>query len=200
MMSKVPLYNPAGGDAKTEGQRDVLPGLFLQELGGAWNGLPLPNGQDFFLAYSESVGAVDYMIKTYGKEALVTLIRSYAQGRTDDEAFSAALGVDMTAFGEAWFKDVNAKAPTRYGPQPAPAGPVPAAWAGAVSGGSSPAPGASDAAPVPGATASAAPAAIPTGSAGPDAGILVLVIVVVAVFAVAVGVARRRRNMTDAAG
>ena len=160
-----------------------------------------PNGQDFFLAYSESVGAVDYMIKTYGKEALVTLIRSYAQGRTDDEAFSAALGLDMTAFGEAWFKDVNAKAPTRYGPQPAPAGPVPAAWAGSVSGGSSPAPGASGAVPVPGATAPATPAVIPTGSTGPDAGILVLVIVVVvAVLAVALGVARRRRNMTDAAG
>ena len=48
------------------------------------------------------------MVRTYGRDALVTLIRSYAEGRTDDEAFSAALGLDMTAFGDAWFKDVNA--------------------------------------------------------------------------------------------
>ncbi len=32
-----------------------------------------PNGQDFFLAYSESVAAVDYMVQTYGSDALVTL-------------------------------------------------------------------------------------------------------------------------------
>ncbi|MFL5677794.1 MAG: peptidase MA family metallohydrolase, partial [Chloroflexota bacterium] len=117
-----------------------------------------PNGQDFFLAYSESVGAVDYMIKTYGSDALVKLIRSYAEGRTDDEAFSAALGLDMTAFGEAWFRDVNAKAPTRYGPQPAPPGPVPAAWAGSAGGAPSGAPvaPASGAAKVPGATGSVA--------------------------------------------
>ena len=67
-----------------------------------------PNGQDFFLAYSESVSSVDFMIRTYGPDALVKLIRSYADGRTDDEAFSAALGLDMTAFGDAWFKDVKA--------------------------------------------------------------------------------------------
>ena len=36
--------------------------------------------------------AVDYMVRTYGSDALVTLIRSYADGRTDDEAFTAALG------------------------------------------------------------------------------------------------------------
>ena len=53
------------------------------------------------------------------------LIRSYADGRTDDEAFKAALGVDMTAFGDAWLADVKAKQPTRYGPQPAPSGPRP---------------------------------------------------------------------------
>ncbi len=47
------------------------------------------------------------MVRTYGPDALVTLIRSYAEGRTDDEAFTDALGLDMTAFGDAWFKDVN---------------------------------------------------------------------------------------------
>src|SRR4029079_3285984 len=84
----------------------------------------------FCLGYAESVSATDYMVRTHGKDALVTLIRSYAEGRTDAEAFSAALGVDDAAFGAAWLKDVGAGQPTRYGPQPAPAGPVPAAWGG----------------------------------------------------------------------
>ena len=84
----------------------------------------------FRQGYAESVSAVDYMVRTYGTDALVALIRSYADGRTDDEAFKAALGVDMTAFADAWLADVKAKQPTRYGPQPAPSGPVPAAWAG----------------------------------------------------------------------
>ena len=75
------------------------------------------------------------MIRTYGRDALVKLIRSYADGRTDDEAFRAALGLDMTAFGDAWFKDVNATPKTKSGPQPAPPGPVPSAWTGAVAGG-----------------------------------------------------------------
>ncbi len=79
-----------------------------------------PNGQDFFLAYAESVAAVDFMIRTYGSDALVTLIRSYSEGRTDAEAFTDALGLDMTAFGQAWFEDVGATAPEQFGPQPAP--------------------------------------------------------------------------------
>ena len=60
-----------------------------------------PNGQDFFLAYSESVGAVDYMIRTYGKDALVTLIRSYAAagGRTTRRSGPRS-ALDMTAFGD----------------------------------------------------------------------------------------------------
>jgi hypothetical protein len=83
------------------------------------------------LAYSESVSAVDFLIRTHGQDALVSLIRSYADGRTDDEAFQAAIGIDVTAFGDAWLADLGAVAPTRHGPRPAPDGPVPADWAGA---------------------------------------------------------------------
>ena len=46
----------------------------------------------FFLAYAESVSAVDYLIRTHGRDALVQLIRSYAEGRTDDEAFQRCAG------------------------------------------------------------------------------------------------------------
>jgi len=115
-----------------------------------------PHDDAFFLAYAESVSAVDFMIRTYGSDALVSLIRSYADGRTDDEAFKAALGLDMTAFGKAWFDANHAKPPTKFGPQPAPAGPLPSAWTGAGGNG------------VPGSTASAnTGVAVPSGAVPP---------------------------------
>ena len=86
----------------------------------------------FTLAYGESVAAVDFMIRRYGKPALVTLIRSYAAGVSDDEAFTAALGVDTAGFSAAWLKDLGVAAPKAYGPQPAPPGPVPPGWDGSA--------------------------------------------------------------------
>jgi hypothetical protein len=82
----------------------------------------------FFLAYSESVSAIDYLIRKHGRPSLVKLVRSYADGVTDDEAFTAALGIDAAAFGAAWLDDVGAGAPKSYGPQPAPPGPLPPGW------------------------------------------------------------------------
>jgi hypothetical protein len=82
----------------------------------------------FSLAYAESVSAVDFLVRTYGEAALVALITSYAHGVTDDEAFTAALGLDMTAFDDAWLGSVGAGRPAPYGPEPAPAGPIPGAW------------------------------------------------------------------------
>ncbi len=159
-----------------------------------------PNGQDFFLAYSESVSAVEFMVRTYGPDALVTLIRSYAEGRTNDEAFSDALGLDTTAFGNAWFKDVKATPKTKFGPQSAPPGPVPAAWSGAAPGQASapPAspgnaagsPGGPSAAPVPGAVGD---------PAGRDAATVVGVVVAIGVIVllVAAALAARRRRASQ---
>ena len=62
----------------------------------------------FSLAYAESVSAVDFLVRTYGEETLVTLITSYADGVTDDEAFQAALGMSMAAFSDAWMASVGA--------------------------------------------------------------------------------------------
>jgi hypothetical protein len=167
-----------------------------------------PNGDDFFLAYAESVAAVDFMIRTYGSDALVTLIRSYAEGRTDDEAFKAALGVDMTGFGGAWVKDVKATPKAKSGPQPAPPGPVPSAWLAAAPGGSAaPAdPGGSAgsgglaAAPAGSAGASRAPGTVggPATSGAPG-WLWVLASIVVAVFIVAMAFAVRRRRASEGA-
>jgi hypothetical protein len=85
----------------------------------------------FSLAYDESVSAIDYLVRTYGQDALVKLIRSYADGVSDDDAFTAALGVDTKGFETGWLKDLGVDAPIPYGPRPAPTGPVPPGWAAA---------------------------------------------------------------------
>ena len=84
----------------------------------------------FSLAYDEAVSAIDYLVRTYSQDALVRLIRSYADGVSDDDAFKAALGVDTAEFEAGWLKDLGADAPVPYGPQPAPTGPVPPDWVG----------------------------------------------------------------------
>jgi hypothetical protein len=93
-----------------------------------------PTGEGFFQAYAEAVSAVDFFIRTHGQDALVSLIGSYANGLTDDEAFQAAIGMGTAAFNDAWLADLDAVVPVRHGPQPAPPGPVPSAWGGSAPG------------------------------------------------------------------
>jgi Peptidase MA superfamily len=147
------------------------------------------SGDRFRLAYGESVSAVDFFVRTYGQDALVTLISSYADGVTDDEAFKEAVSVDVDGFEAAWLADLHADTPVRQGPRPAPAGPLPAGWASAPS----PDPNAS-AFPV----ASQAPTASPTdqGSDTPIGLLLAVVIALVAVVGGLVLVARRRAART----
>jgi len=149
----------------------------------------------FRLAYSESVSAVDYLIRTYGKDVLVGLIGSYADGRTDDEAFQAAIGMDVQAFSDAWLADLNAVVPERRGPQPAPPGPLPATWEtdpGAVPG--------TPSSPRPGPTATPGAGGAPTapideGPSDSGSGIVVLGAVVLAITVVTmVGYAAYRRR------
>jgi len=124
----------------------------LRALGGQFP----TTAERFYLAYAESVSAVDYLVREKGTASLVKLIRSYAGGVTDDEAFTAAVGTDLAGFEDAWLADVDADAPTRHGPQPAPAGPLPPGWG-------------SDATPAPPA-GSPGPSATPGGSPGSGPG------------------------------
>ena len=148
----------------------------------------------FYLAYAESVSAIDYLIRTHGRDALIQLIRSYAEGRTDDEAFRDALGVDVTGFSDAWMGDLGATPPERFGPQPAPAGPQPPGWG---EGGAAPLPGApvGSADPGPAASAPAAPPSSVGGQQAPDRPVrlALLLIVILAGGALVLGIALRRR-------
>ena len=141
-----------------------------------------PTSADRFLqAYAESTGAVDYMVKTYGKDALVKLIRSYADGRTDDEAFKAALGVDASAFDAGWLASVNGKAPTKYGPQPGAPGPVPAGWSAGSGAAPGATPGTGQGAAAPTTGASQPTGASSGGTVGDDQGVETWVIAFLAI-------------------
>jgi hypothetical protein len=131
----------------------------------------------FFLAYSESNSAIDYLVSTYGRDAMVKLVRSYHDGVTDDEAFMNALGVDLARFEAGWLKSVGASAPVPIGPQPAPAGPLPPGWGEPGASGLPPASGAAGA-PLGPAGGAASPAAlIVVGAAAALLALLAIVLI-----------------------
>jgi hypothetical protein len=124
----------------------------------------------FALAYAESVSAVDEIISAYGKPALVSLIRTYATGVTDEEAFKSAIGRGVAAFGDAWLAAQGAAVPRAFGPESPPPGPVPSDWVAAAAASDVPGaggvPGASIA---PGSSEAAAPGSSPVGVAAAGA-------------------------------
>ena len=120
------VYLSQGYDASDRGAVEAAAGDGeLIPLDGLAGQFPT-SGEQFSLAYAESVSAVDFLIRTHDQDALVALISSYADGRTDDEAFGDAIGMDVAAFNTAWLTDLGAESPVRLGPQPAPPGPAPA--------------------------------------------------------------------------
>ncbi|HEY7133077.1 MAG TPA: peptidase MA family metallohydrolase [Candidatus Limnocylindrales bacterium] len=163
----------------------------LDGLAGAF-----PTSQDrFFQAYAESVSAVDRIVRVNGREALVKLIRSYHDGVSDDEAFQAALGVDLAGFERDWLAELHATVPQRVGPRAAPAGPLPEGWTG---------PQPNPSFDVTGSLPPQPPSAPRPGGAGDDlvAGLLgptvgVLGIVLVFVLGVIVSGRMRRRGATS---
>lgn len=124
------VYLADGYDAENRAQvaaaarsGSIIP---LDGLAGAF-----PTTRDrFFLAYAESVAAVDRIVRVNGRDALIKLIRSYAAGVSDDDAFRAALGQDVAGFEADWLAELGARPPVRRGPQVAPAGPLPEGWSG----------------------------------------------------------------------
>lgn len=123
-------------------------------------GLFPTSGDRFRLAYGESVSAVDFFIRTHGEQRLWDLVRSYAEGVSDDEAFRRATGASVADFNRAWMESLGVAVPQPVGPAPGAPGPVPPDWEG---GGPGPVPGAT----VPGATGRPdAPAPSPRATSG----------------------------------
>jgi hypothetical protein len=146
------------------------------------------------LAYAEAVSAIDFLVRSYDQAALLSLIDSYQEGLTDDEAFTRAIGTDVAGFQAAWLAELGAGTPEAYGPVPNPPGPVPPGWDAPVEGQPTPVPGSSNAVPTarPGSTAGPGAPSDPAAGATDTPGILVAIGAVIAVVLGAMVVARRR--------
>jgi hypothetical protein len=184
-----PYYRNLVADGVATG--DILPLTALA--------VSFPRGDKVFLAYGEAVSAVDYLVATFGEDALWSLVKSYKEGLTDDEAFVRATSKDAAGFEADWLDNLGATMPAKYGPQSAPPGPVPPGWNGSGSGTPVASPGAGNGSagrtPAPASTATAAPGSTgtPASSGGGD-GILILAAVGVVILVVVAGmlIARRR--------
>ncbi|MFI5261846.1 MAG: peptidase MA family metallohydrolase [Candidatus Limnocylindrales bacterium] len=191
------VYESIGDDADDQGRvRDAVASGTLLPLTGLTGAFPVR--QDlFYLSYAEAVSAVDFFVHTYGQAHLVQLIRSYAPGVTDDEAFKAAAGVDVAGFQAAWLANFHGSLAAAYGPRAPAQGSLPPGWSalGQVAGSGIPttAPGlaAPTVAPLAGgdALASALDEALqPAAPLGPVAVVLIVVVALVLL-------ARRRRSL-----
>ena len=164
---------------------DAIRGDGIIPLDGLTAQFPTTRDQ-FFLAYGESVSAVDYLVRTFGRDALVKLVRSYADGVTDDEAFTAGIGHDVATFQAGWLHDLGATAPAAVGPRPGPVGPLPSGWSGAPD---------QPTATLPGPTAPGTPSSAPTlPSSGDQVGVGLLVVLAVVLVVLGVALVRRGRS------
>jgi hypothetical protein len=181
-------YNPSDRRRVEAAVRDgtLMP---LDALAGSFP----RQGERIPLAYAQGASAVDFLVRTHGEQAMVTLVRAYADGVTDDEAFSRAIGLDATAFAAEWLADLGAAEPVRYGPNPPPPGPLPPGWSGP---GQTPAPTSPPGAPTADPTPAATPDPSPDDGAGID-GSLVIVAVLFAALLAGAGLllAMRRRPL-----
>jgi hypothetical protein len=167
----IAVYVAAGGpeDRAPELRAAVRDGTVLP-LDALTEAFPRVSGP-FSLAYAESVSAVDFLVERYGRKAVAELAGLYRGGTSDDEAFRAVTGGTLAEFDAAWQALVGADPPPSYGPQPAPAGPLPREWQEETAGGSAVSPGPAQASPGPAAPGEVTPGASPvTSGPSPEAG------------------------------
>lgn len=61
------------------------------------------------LSYSESYSVVSFVLKTYGRAKMTSLLNSLQTGKTIDEALQQVYGMDTDGLEDAWRKAIDAK-------------------------------------------------------------------------------------------
>jgi len=57
---------------------------------------------DVTLSYAQSFSVVSFIVEQWGKESIGELVNEFAKGVTHDEAFTAALGVNVDELEKMW--------------------------------------------------------------------------------------------------
>jgi len=61
------------------------------------------------LSYSESYSLVNFLVKQYGQDKMLSLLKTLRDGATIDEALQSNYGFDIDGFEDAWRTGINAK-------------------------------------------------------------------------------------------
>lgn len=61
------------------------------------------------LSYSESYSLVNFLVKQYGQDKMLSLLKALRDGATVDEALQSNYGFDIDGFEDAWRAGINAK-------------------------------------------------------------------------------------------
>ncbi|MGD0879556.1 MAG: peptidase MA family metallohydrolase [Anaerolineales bacterium] len=72
------------------------------------------------LAYGESYSVVDFMIKTYGRDKMTSLLLDLKNGQTIDQALQAVYDFDTNGLETAWRSSIGAKPLASASSQPTP--------------------------------------------------------------------------------
>ncbi|MEP7082695.1 MAG: peptidase MA family metallohydrolase [Chloroflexota bacterium] len=70
------------------------------------------------LSYSQGTAMIDYIVDTYGEEAIARLTAAYRDGASDEEALEAATGVGADELYAAFYAQYGVDAPTPVEPEP----------------------------------------------------------------------------------
>ncbi|MDQ3879938.1 MAG: peptidase MA family metallohydrolase, partial [Chloroflexota bacterium] len=77
-----------------------------------------PTGPDEAdVAYSQSAALMDYIIRTYGREAIPRISAAYRDGASDAEAVEAATGVPLDDLTRDWFAEFGVDVPPPVEPE-----------------------------------------------------------------------------------
>ncbi len=65
--------------------------------------------QGLFLAYEESLGFVNYIVKNYGKDGLISILKKLAQGNDVEDAFRQVLSKSFDVVEDEWIDNIRNK-------------------------------------------------------------------------------------------